>query len=299
VYGRQAMVESDHKPLVGLLDKQVADCSPRIQRMRLQLQRFDFRLVYKPGKELFIADTLSRAHLPALFADNVTEGCQEQVHTVLDHIIPLRDTRSRYAKATADDPALQLVKELLLSGWPEKKSHCSIPARPFWNVRHSLSEVDGLILFGQLLVVPVSLRREGIHFGNFGKVESVTRAKSSVFWPGCDDNIRNMVASCATCQKNRHKHPALPLFPVRLPISSVSDGLRGYLPVCWGSYLLLVDEHSKWPCVATMKYLTAASTIEALYGFFPDFGTPGVLLSDNGRQFDWVELNRFCDDRQV
>jgi hypothetical protein len=194
-------------------------------------------LVHKPGKELFIADTLSRAHLPALFSDNVTEGCQEQVHTVLDHIIPLRDTRSRYAKATADDPSLQLVKELLLSGWPEKKSHCPIPARPFWNARHSLSEVDGLILFVKLLVVPVSLRREameGIQFGHFGKVKNVRRTKSSVFWPDCDDHIRNMVASFATCQKNRHKNPALPLFPVRLPISSVSDGLRGYLPVCWG-----------------------------------------------------------------
>jgi hypothetical protein len=238
VYGRQAMVESDHKPLVGLLDKPVADCSPRIQRMRLQLQRFDFRLVYKPGKELFIADTLSRAHLPALFADKVTKACQEQVHTVLDHIILLSDTRSRYAKATADDPALQLVKELLLSGWPEKKSHYPIPARPFWNVRHSLTEVDGMILFGKLLVVPVSLPRkamEGIHFGHFGKVKSVRRANSSVFWLGCENHIRNMLASCATCQKNRHKNPALPLFPVRLPISSVSDGLREYLPVCWGS----------------------------------------------------------------
>jgi hypothetical protein len=102
------------------------------------------------------------------------------------------------------------VKELLLSCWPEKKSHCPIPARPFWNVRHSLTEVDGLILFGKLLVVPVSLRREtmeGVHFGNFCKVKSVRRAKSSVFWPGCDDHIRNMVASCATRQKNRHKHP--------------------------------------------------------------------------------------------
>jgi hypothetical protein len=83
------------------------------------------------------------------------EGCKEQVHTVLDHIIPLRDTRSRYAKATSDDPALQLVKELLLSGWPEKKTHCSIPGRTFWNVRHSPSKVDGLIRLGERLVVPV------------------------------------------------------------------------------------------------------------------------------------------------
>lgn len=102
---------------------------------------------------------MSRAHLPVLLADDVTEGCRCKG---LDHIIPLRDTRSRYAKTTGDDPELQLVKELLLSGWPEKKSHCPIPARPFWNVRHSLSEVDSLILFGERLVVLVSLRREAM-----------------------------------------------------------------------------------------------------------------------------------------
>ena len=32
--------------------------------MLLQLQRYSLNIVYKPGKELFIADTLSRAFLP-------------------------------------------------------------------------------------------------------------------------------------------------------------------------------------------------------------------------------------------
>ena len=32
--------------------------------MLLQLQRYSLYIVYKPGKELFIADTLSRAILP-------------------------------------------------------------------------------------------------------------------------------------------------------------------------------------------------------------------------------------------
>ncbi|XP_045024067.1 uncharacterized protein LOC116923346 [Daphnia magna] len=131
VFGQQVTVESDHKPLVGLLDKQVADCSPRIQRMRLQLQSFDFCLVYKPGKELFIADTLSRAHLPVLFTDDAMEDCQEQVHAVLDHVISLQDTRSRYSQATDEDPALKIVKEMLLTDWPDKKRHCPLPARPY------------------------------------------------------------------------------------------------------------------------------------------------------------------------
>ncbi len=38
VYGQMVVVDTDHKPLVGLLDKSIASCLPRIQRMRLQLQ---------------------------------------------------------------------------------------------------------------------------------------------------------------------------------------------------------------------------------------------------------------------
>jgi hypothetical protein len=52
-------------------------------------------------------------------------------------------------------------------------------------------------------VVPAALRQEvlaGIHDGHYGEVKCVLRAKSAVYWPGCDDHIRSMVASCATCQ---------------------------------------------------------------------------------------------------
>lgn len=108
--------------------------------------------------------------------------CQEQVHSLLDHIIPLQDTRSRYVHATNEDPVLKLVKELLMTGWPEKKE-----------------------------------AMDGIHFGHFGQVKCVRRATSSVYWPGCDDKIRNMVASCSTFQKNRRKNPATS-FPTRLPV---------------------------------------------------------------------------------
>lgn len=84
--------------------------------MRLQLQRFDFQLVYKPGKELFIADTLSRTPSPQLFNDDATQGCEEQVHAVLDVVIPHDSTRAKFSAATAFDPTLRLVKELLVRG---------------------------------------------------------------------------------------------------------------------------------------------------------------------------------------
>ena len=105
-----------------LLDKPIASFSPRIQRLRLQLQRFDFQLTYKPDKELPIADTLSRDPLPRHFKDDVTQGCEEQVHATLDTIIPLDSTRTKFAAATAADPDLQLVREVFIRGWADHKS---------------------------------------------------------------------------------------------------------------------------------------------------------------------------------
>ncbi|KZS03345.1 Uncharacterized protein APZ42_033952 [Daphnia magna] len=115
VYGQCVTVESDHRPLVGLLDKPIASCSPRIQRMRLQLQRFDFQLVYKPGKELFIADILSRAPSPRVYSDDVTTEYEEQVHHVINSVAPMESTRQRYARATSEDPTLQLLQSVMLA----------------------------------------------------------------------------------------------------------------------------------------------------------------------------------------
>ena len=135
VYGRKIVVESYHKPLIGLLDKPIAACSPRIQRMRLQLQQFDFVLTYKPGKELFIADTLSRAPSSRLFIADVTQDSEDQVHHVLHSVLSSGLTRQRYAEATSLDPTLQLLKSVVRKGWPEKRSQFPAPVKQYWPVK--------------------------------------------------------------------------------------------------------------------------------------------------------------------
>ena len=64
IYGRKVVIETDHKPLITILKKPLHAAPLRLQKMMLQLQRYNFDLVYKAGKELHIADTLSRAFLP-------------------------------------------------------------------------------------------------------------------------------------------------------------------------------------------------------------------------------------------
>jgi hypothetical protein len=59
-YGRTVQVRSDHKPLESILKKPLHAAPKRLQ---LQLQKYDIRLQYTPGKEMYIADTLRRAYL--------------------------------------------------------------------------------------------------------------------------------------------------------------------------------------------------------------------------------------------
>ena len=47
-----------------IFKKSLLPAPRRLQRMLLQLLRYSLNIVYKPGKELFIADTLSGAFLP-------------------------------------------------------------------------------------------------------------------------------------------------------------------------------------------------------------------------------------------
>lgn len=64
IYGRNTIVSTDHKPIVSLFNKPIYNIPPRLQRIMLRLQPYDLNVTYKPGKYLYIADTLSRAALP-------------------------------------------------------------------------------------------------------------------------------------------------------------------------------------------------------------------------------------------
>ena len=60
VLGRPFTVESDHKPLEMIHQKSLASAPPRLQRMLLQQQQYDVTIRYRPGKEMLLADALSR-----------------------------------------------------------------------------------------------------------------------------------------------------------------------------------------------------------------------------------------------
>ena len=63
VYGRTVEVETDHRPLQSIFNKPLHQAPARLQRFLLQLQKYDLQMTCKPGKYLYVADTLSRPYL--------------------------------------------------------------------------------------------------------------------------------------------------------------------------------------------------------------------------------------------
>jgi len=83
IYGRESVnVEIDHQPLVSIVLKSLHKAPSRLQRMLLRLQKFNLKVGYKKGPNMFLADTLSRAHLAEVSACEFTLSLAEVDHTM-------------------------------------------------------------------------------------------------------------------------------------------------------------------------------------------------------------------------
>ena len=63
-----------------VLKKPLLAAPKRLQRMMMQLQKYNLRVVYKRGSEMYIAGTLSRGYLSA--PNQVSEEEQEFIRAV-------------------------------------------------------------------------------------------------------------------------------------------------------------------------------------------------------------------------
>ena len=195
--GRDVTVESDHKPLEAIMKKPLHVAPLRLQRMLVQLQRFPgINVVYKRGDSLHLADALSRAHLE----EQLTNAEQLDINLVEDVISDHQ--LARFAEGTKEDAILSDLQQVILSGWPDSKGQVPPNAQEFWNYRDELTVAQGLIVKGQKIVVPSSLRGEmleKLHEGHLGINKTIARARDVLFWPRMSVEITEKIKNCPVC----------------------------------------------------------------------------------------------------
>ena len=208
IVGKSIVAETDHKPLVPLLTtRTLGEVPPRVQRLRMPLMRFHFKVVsHVPGKEMYIADALSR--MQSENTNRMATVPEEEMNIYVDSVldsIPVSDVKLMEIKEAQDeDPVCRQIKSYCLEGWPDK-FRLNDALKPYWSARGELTTAHGILLKSTRVVVPSAIKLQvldKIHEGHQGIVKCRERAKTSVWWPGLSREVQDMVENCKVFAKD-------------------------------------------------------------------------------------------------
>lgn len=281
VYGRQFLVETDHKPLVAIMEKPLCGIpSARLQRLRIKLLPYNLTLHYLPGKYMYIADVLSRFFKRSIGPDDAEEDLTGYVHT-----INISDSRKQqFVVATKNDPILSKLLEIYHKGWPNDKRGLHENMRFLWKLKDDLHVENDIVFMNDKIFVPVSLRRtvlDWLHVGHFGVEKSKARARELFFWPGLATDVEDKVGGCKICIKFSKQNVKEPLINHEIPeLPFVKLGMD-ILDFEGKPFLIVVDYYSKWLEIIKLTNKTTAIIIDKLIDLFATHGHPRMIIADN------------------
>lgn len=154
--------------------------------------------------------------------------------------------------ATASDETLQNLAHLIEEGPPNKRHEMPPETRTYFPYRDSLSNIDGVIVYGDRIVIPSNLRQtclDALHAAHQGTSRMTARAEASIFWPGMTKDIAATRESCATCNGIAPSQPAMPSITPETPEYPFQHVCGDFFHHMGVSYLVLVDRYSHWPIV--------------------------------------------------
>lgn len=306
LWGRHFVLRTDHQALVTMLSTRgPSRQTMRIARWSAQLLQFDYTVQYKPGRENYVADALSRVPIEDQEGSEVEED-EYVLSQVSDSPVTLEDLKA----ATCSDRVLVQVMKYIEEGWPG--SHKTLPheIKPYLILRDELSVVDDLVMRGGRIVVPLSLQAKFVDFAHSahqGIVRTKQRLRETYWFPGIDRVVEEKVKSCVTCQENDKSHSthSAPMQSVEFPDSAwekIAIDIVGPIenaPQDQRYAIVVVDYHSKWPEVALCSSVTSGVVIRVLTSLFAREGIPTQLVSDNGPQFVSHEFEQFLEQNGI
>ncbi|XP_064469786.1 uncharacterized protein K02A2.6-like [Ornithodoros turicata] len=298
LYGPPFSVQTDHKPLVSILQNSRCMVSARMERMLLKLQQYTFQVRHIVGSSN-PADFLSRN----VVEDNELKetAVEEYVNHIAQQACPKALTLELIEEATKNDAILSKLSEVLQTK-PCSNSSWTQEISPFKAIANELSvTAKGAILRGNRLVIPESLQKKVIqlaHRGHMGIRKTKQLLREKVWFKGIDRAVENAVKTCIPCQAVVQENIRTPIIMTKLPEGPWQNLALDFAgPFPDGQYLLvLVDEYSRFPVIRTLKSLDTDRVTKALRDIFTLFGMPVKVKIDNGPPFSGYKFKYFMAD---
>ena len=263
------------------------------------MMSFEYVITHVPGKQLQIADALSRS--PVSLATDADYELQKDVSAYVDLLVqtlPASDHQLQVVKKAQDsDETCTQIKSYCLNGWPDR-TRLQGTLKKYLPVKDELSVTSGLLLRGNRLVIPQPLRPEmlnKLHAGHQGISKCRQRALQSVWWPAISKDIEETINRCMVCCTTRFQH-AEPLLSSEFPDYPWQRVASDLFEWKKSKYLLVIDYYSRYIEIARLSTATSSDVITHMKSLFARHGVPESLTSDNGPQYAADQFKSFAKE---
>ena len=232
VYGKTITVESDHKPLEAILKKNALSRAfpPEIIPEQFEEDIASERFIHLMSSESYVTD--------------------RKLQTIKDEI--------------QTNATMQLLVQQIQDGWPDHKILVPSEVQPYYPYRQELTTEGGLIYKAHNILIPPSLRADTLqklHQSHQGIEKTKRLARESIFWPGMNSQIEELVSNCSTCLHHANANQREPLHPHEIPSRPWQKVGTDLFEWNGKPHLIVVDYYSRYPKVSELRNTKARTVI--------------------------------------
>ncbi len=293
-YGRPIVLQTDHKPLLGLVHADADRLSARLRRLVERLFPYNLQWEYIPGKDNLFPDALSRLSFTSASQPHDVEEAAIFATSDEHKLSALMNGGPVFQNIAHDgqhDHQFMALRQCVRDGWPEKLVKRDVRhhiLQPYWAQRAEIRELGPFLLYGSRVCVPRTQHAAALHIlhrGHPGVSLMLQRARNLFYWPGISADVHRVVADCRECALTRPSPPPEPLLsstPATYPGECVAADFFDYNGEC---YLAFVDAFSNFPFYCRVTSPSSKALITACQQVFLQTGFPRQFASDGGPAF--------------